>query len=122
MKRLTIILTALALTLAACAGDGAGNKQGGSETPGTPVADPVITIEDMKFVNGTVTVEAGTTVTWEWNDGSMEHNVVFEEFESPLQAEGTFTHTFEEPGTFEYHCQPHPFMTGTIFVVEPGEA
>ena len=122
MKRLTIILTALALTLAACAGDGAGNKQGGSEPPGTPVADPVITIEDMKFVNGTVTVEAGTTVTWEWNDGSMEHNVVFEEFESPLQAEGTFTHTFEEPGTFEYHCQPHPFMTGTIFVVEPGEA
>ncbi|HJR92957.1 MAG TPA: plastocyanin/azurin family copper-binding protein [Acidimicrobiia bacterium] len=122
MKRLTIILTALALTLAACAGDGAGNKQGSSETPGTPVADPVITIEDMKFVNGTVTIEAGTTVTWEWNDGSMEHNVVFEEFESPLQAEGTFTHTFEEPGTFDYHCQPHPFMTGTIFVVEPGEA
>lgn len=122
MKRLTIILTALALTLAACAGDGAGNKQGGSEAPGTPVAEPVITIEDMKFVNGTVTIEAGTTVTWEWNDGSMEHNVVFEEFESPLQAEGTFTHTFEEPGTFDYHCQPHPFMTGTIFVVEPGEA
>lgn len=122
MKRLTIILTALALTLAACAGAGGGDNQGGSEAPGTAVADPVITIEDMKFVNGTVTVEAGTTVTWEWNDGSMEHNVVFDEFESPLQSEGTFAHTFEEVGTFEYHCQPHPFMTGRIFVVEPGEA
>jgi plastocyanin len=47
----------------------------------------------------------------------MQHNVVLDDFESPLQSSGTYEHTFEEPGTFDYHCQPHPFMTGTIFVV-----
>ena len=113
MKRLTIILAAVSLGLSACA------EGGETAQPGTPVTAPVIMIEDMSFVDGTVTVEAGTTVTWQWNDGSMQHNVVFDEFESPLQAEGTFTHTFEEPGTYQYHCQPHPFMEGTVFVVEP---
>lgn len=113
MRRLTIIL--LAVVMAACAGDGGGEP---TAEPGQPVANPVISIEDMSFANGTVTVEAGTTVTWEWNDGPMEHNVVFDDFESPLQSEGTYTHTFDEVGTFDYHCQPHPFMTGTIFVVE----
>lgn len=112
MKKLTTIL--LALAVAACAGSAGGEQDG----PGQPVTDPVISIEDMSFVNGTVTVEEGSTVTWEWNDGSMEHNVVFDDFESPLQSEGTYTHTFDEVGTFDYHCQPHPFMTGTIFVVE----
>ena len=114
MRKSTTIL--LVLALAACAGDG--GSSGGDVEAGTPVDDPIISIEDMSFVDGTVTVEEGTTVTWKWNDGSMEHNVVFDDFESPLQSEGTFTHTFDEVGTFDYHCQPHPFMTGTIFVVE----
>ena len=52
----------------------------------------MITIADMEFENGTVTIVEGTTVTWVWDDAPMEHNVVFDDFESPLQAEGTFAH------------------------------
>lgn len=111
MRTLTAIL--LALVLAACA-DGDSKEAAPSAEP---VSDPVITIADMEFQNGTVTVEEGTTVTWVWEDAPVEHNVVFDGFESPLQAEGTYTHTFEEAGTFDYHCQPHPFMEGTITVV-----
>ena len=114
--RQLIAITALLMTLLAACG---GEEQGPAPN-GEPVADPVVTIANMEFQNGTVTIEEGTTVTWVWEDAPMEHNVVFDSFESPLQAEGTFTHTFDETGSFEYHCAPHPFMTGTITVVEAG--
>lgn len=119
MKKLTIL--ALVLALGACAG---GNDDATADAAPSqePVADPVITIADMEFQNGTVTVEEGTTVTWVWEDAPVQHNAVFDGFESPLQAEGTWTHTFEEAGTYDYHCQPHPFMTGTITVVEAGDS
>jgi len=114
MKKLTTLILAMSLGLAACSNAG---NDGPDALPQTPVADPVITIEDMQFENGTVTVEEGTTVTWVWEDAPMEHNVVFAGFESPLQAEGTYTHTFEDAGTYDYHCAPHPTMTGVITVV-----
>jgi len=112
MKQLIAIVAVSMTVLAACGGE----EQAPSSQE--PVADPVITIADMDFQNGTVTIEEGTTVTWVWEDAPVEHNVVFDSFESPLQAEGTFTHTFEEAGSFDYHCAPHPHMTGTITVVE----
>jgi plastocyanin len=36
----------------------------------------------------------------------------------PLNAGTTFGHTFDQAGTFPYHCEPHPSMTGSV-VVEP---
>lgn len=112
MKTLTIGLV-MTLTLSACAG----SDDTAPAVSEEPVDDPVVTIADMEFQNGTLTVEEGATVTWVWEDAPIEHNVVSDDFESPLQAEGTYTHTFEEAGTYEYHCSPHPFMTGTITVV-----
>ncbi|MFP3915636.1 MAG: plastocyanin/azurin family copper-binding protein [Actinomycetota bacterium] len=117
--RTKILGSILALALAACADGGADPA---TPVPQEPVEDPTITIADMEFQNGSVTIEAGTTVTWVWEDAPVEHNVAFEDTESPLQAEGTWTRTFEEVGTYEYRCAPHPFMTGTITVVEPDTA
>lgn len=116
MPRITTLILAMSLGLAACSYGV--DEPGTQPEPQTPVADPVITIDDMEFENGTITVEEATTVTWVWEDTPIEHNVVFADFESPLQAEGTFTHTFEDAGTYEYHCAPHPFMTGVVTVVE----
>ncbi|WP_089612118.1 plastocyanin/azurin family copper-binding protein [Dehalobacterium formicoaceticum] len=28
----------------------------------------------------------------------------------------SYSYTFNETGTFEYHCSPHPFMTGKVIV------
>lgn len=117
MRRVLIMLAALGL--AACA---VGNGEGASAAPSEPVTDPVIAIENMEFVDGSVTVEAGTTVTWDWRDGPIEHSVVFDEVESPLQSEGTWSHTFTETGSYGYFCGPHPFMKGTITVVEADTA
>lgn len=29
---------------------------------------------------------------------------------------GTFEYTFTEEGEFPYHCEPHPWMTGTVSI------
>jgi plastocyanin len=83
---------------------------------GSPTNDPTITVSDNEFGPDELVVEAGTEVTWEWQ-GEAEHDVVGANFESPRQASGTFTHTFEEPGTYTFVCSPHAGMTGTVHVV-----
>ena len=63
-------------------------------------------------------VPVGTTVTWT-NQDSIIHTVtaVDESFDSGFLREGeTWSHTFEEPGEFEYLCTPHPCMRARVFV------
>jgi plastocyanin len=33
-----------------------------------------------------------------------------------LGAGGSWSYTFTTPGTYTYHCSPHPFMKGTVVV------
>ncbi|MCA9860596.1 MAG: hypothetical protein KC438_12780, partial [Thermomicrobiales bacterium] len=35
-----------------------------------------------------------------------------------METGATFTHTFTEAGTYPYFCMPHPWMRGTLLVVE----
>ncbi|MPZ53830.1 MAG: hypothetical protein GEU79_14040, partial [Acidimicrobiia bacterium] len=66
MTKLIALFAALAMVLAACGGgtgnsDGGGAADDGAETASAePVSDPTITITDMEFSGGTITVEAGT--------------------------------------------------------------
>ena len=63
-------------------------------------------------------VPAGTTVEWVNEDG-VAHSLVAEDgsFQSPdVDAGGTFSFTFTEPGTYAYICSIHPSMHGTIVV------
>jgi nitrite reductase (NO-forming) len=73
----------------------------------------------------TLTVPAGTTVTWKNLDstlhtvtsGSAETGVSGTEFDSSYLAGGkTFQHTFSSAGTFDYYCTLHPFMKGQVVV------
>ena len=66
-----------------------------------------------------LTVPAGTTVVW-FNQGKEDHSVTADDksFDSGLKKTGTsFQRAFPRTGSFSYHCQPHPWMTGTIQVV-----
>jgi amicyanin len=70
------------------------------------------------FSTPTVTVKAGTTVTWINHDDDA-HTVTstVNAFRSPgLDTDETFSHTFTTPGTYEYYCTLHPLMTGKVIV------
>jgi plastocyanin len=66
----------------------------------------------------TLTVKAGDQVTWT-NTGSLAHTVTADDgsFDSGnLNPGDTWSFTFSKPGTYAYHCAPHPWMKATIVV------
>lgn len=77
------------------------------------------------YAPSVVQVPVGSTVTWTFNDRGGngndeldEHNVVGNGWWSPVQTEGTFQHTFTEPGVYHYTCTLHAYMDGVVEVVE----
>jgi plastocyanin len=87
-----------------------------ASTPTTAQAS--VNISGLAYIPQTLTVSIGTTVTWTNND-SVTHTVTSDDnlFDSGNLAKGaTFSHTFEQKGTFNYHCTIHPFMTAKIIV------
>lgn len=89
------------------------------------LAENEVTAFIYAFFPTTLTVEAGTTVTWTNND-EAEHTIVAQDssFSSePLQTTlinpgDSFSQTFDTPGTYPYFCSIHPAMRGTIEVTE----
>ncbi len=81
----------------------------------------VIIVKDFTFEPAQVTIKAGARVTWLncADPSEPAHTSTADQgvWSSPLLPPGeSFTHTFIQPGTFAYHCEPHPFMIGTIDV------
>jgi len=81
-----------------------------------------VSIYDYSFHPSSLTIRAGTTVRWV-NMDSVGHTVSFGThgnetgIESPLLGHmGGYSYTFSRPGTYEYHCDPHPYMTGMVVV------
>lgn len=94
-------------------------------------------IKDFKYAQANIKIKAGTTVTWT-NQDTMEHDVMAEHdhseaahdglshdevdsdaFGSALLAKGeSYSFTFTEPGVEAYHCSLHPYMKGSITIVE----
>jgi plastocyanin len=88
------------------------------DDPGPPVSGVTeVAVRDNDFAPDAIEVPSGTTVTWRW-EGDNDHNVVGDDFASPVQDEGTFTYTFADPGTHDYRCTLHPFMNGEVVVTE----
>ena len=70
------------------------------------------------YAPGTRTVAPGTWVTWS-NDGQDAHTVTALDgsFDSgDLDPSEGFSWYFDQPGTIQYVCALHPWMTGTIVV------
>jgi plastocyanin len=87
-------------------------------SPAAPVSGDQVNIDSFAFAPATLTVHAGTTVTWT-NHDEEPHTVAANDgsFHSPGMGTGaTFSHTFAAAGTFEYVCSIHPMMHGTVVV------
>jgi plastocyanin len=83
-----------------------------------PAEAAQVRIENFQFSPATLTVPAGTTVTWTNQDGE-EHTVTANgrAFSSAgLDTSETFAQRFDTPGTYAYHCALHPHMTAQIIV------
>jgi plastocyanin len=78
-----------------------------------------ISIDNFTFTPQTVTVKAGTTVTWT-NKDDIPHGIAATNNAFPrskaLDTDDSYSFTFITPGTFQYFCYVHPHMTGTIVV------
>jgi plastocyanin len=97
-----------------------GAPAGTASATGSPaaVAGDQVTIDNFAFAPATLTVKAGSTVTWT-NRDEEPHTVAASDgsFHSPGMGTGaTFAHTFSTPGKFDYVCSIHPMMHGTVVV------
>lgn len=81
-------------------------------------SDTQATIKQFAFQPDPMTIPVGTTVSWT-NQDSAQHSVTSTAagFDSGLMGEGgTFTMSFDTPGTWAYVCSRHASMQGTIIV------
>jgi plastocyanin len=80
------------------------------------------TIANFVYLPDPIEIRVGDTIRWTNLDNVPDgHTVTARDlsFTSPVLRQGdTYTRTFTQTGTFEYFCEPHPFMTGFI-VVQP---
>ncbi len=111
----------VAIALIGCGGAASGNGDGAASTPTSAGArGATVTIKDYAFDSPTLTVKAGTTVTWTNRDAVM-HTVTAADslstdaaptglFDAQLGQGQSFSFTFAEPGTYYYLCTPHRSM------------
>lgn len=100
-----------------------GNTTGsntGSKGGAVPGANEVW-IQNMTFDPSSITVTAGTTVTWT-NKDAVGHTVTSDSglFDSgTIGTNGTYSYTFATEGTFNYHCKVHLSMIASVTVTAP---
>jgi plastocyanin len=86
-----------------------------------PAGSVVEIVEFMRFEPTTLTVPAGTTVTWINNDGSNHIIQMRSGAKSPRMRHGaSYSQRFDTPGEYPYICAIHgERMSGTIIVQAP---
>ena len=96
----------------------------GSSTPGCEDT------ADGCFIPSPVTVPVGGTVTWDNGDTAAHTATAGSAAGGPsgvwdsslIMAGSSFSHTFDSAGTFDYFCMVHPWMVGSVIVVDEAAA
>jgi plastocyanin len=77
-----------------------------------------VSAKGFMFTPASITVKAGTTVTWVNLDD--EPHTIFSDAglfrSSALDTQERFSFKFEKAGTYHYLCTIHPRMLGTVVV------
>ena len=76
-----------------------------------------------------IAIPAGTTIAWFNDDPGQPHTVTSGNPDGPsnifnsdlIPYNSLFQYTFDEAGTFDYHCTIHPWRTGTVTVSDAVE-
>ncbi len=96
-----------------------------------PASDWYVELKNAQFTPAELHIQPGDTVTW-INNETFGHDVHFEAGFGSGAAGGlmpgeTYTHTFDEDGTFRYRCDIHSAnfdagMVGTVIVGDGGQS
>jgi plastocyanin len=121
-RRMTLVLGAVGVTALLAAALPELTAAGAAAV--TAAASPAtVQIDNFAFTPATLTVTAGTTVTWKNEDDSPhrigDKNGTFKS--AALDTDDTFSHTFAAPGEYPYICTIHPYMAGKIIVKPAGK-
>jgi plastocyanin len=118
MRRRVWILVLAAPVIAAAVLLVSGTRGLGASAEQAQASNVEVKIDNFSFGPATLTVAAGTTVTWT-NRDDIPHTVVSDDkvFKSKvLDTDEKFSFTFAKPGTYGYFCSIHPKMTGKVVV------
>jgi plastocyanin len=80
-------------------------------------SDATVTVNNNNFSPTSLTVAAGTTVTWQWAPSAVNHDVTPAASlppgsGPPSNAPDSYQFTFNTPGTYTYYCTQHGTPTG----------
>src|SRR6266853_200055 len=119
MKRIKLMLGFTALVVTAFALT-TGTRANSATSPGDkPASGATVKIDNFSFGPATITIPAGTMVTWT-NSDDVPHVVTSDDnkmFKSKaLDTDDHLTFTFAKPGTYNNYCAIHPKMTAKIVV------
>ncbi len=135
-------LLALSLGLVACGGSSDSSTESGGSTAATGATEEAeaggaeaesepapsgqarkaekVEIVEFTYSPDPVVVQVGGKVTWR-NEDNPPHTATADDgsFDTGIIEKGKQkSETFKEAGTFTYYCTVHPFMHGTVEVVE----
>lgn len=128
---LPLLLTAVAIAIGSVlvivlSDDASGAASGSVGTPaqsaapssgGKAKAGVTIDITDFKYKPETVTVKAGSKITWVNNDTAPHTASAGAAFDTGnLQKGDSKAVTVSKPGSYAYVCEFHAFMQGTVVV------
>lgn len=89
-------------------------------TPALPGRNTVVraSMREMSFRPLRIEVAAGATVAWT-NSDALVHTVTSDDgrwSSGSIDPGATWRRRFDRPGTYAFHCTPHPFMKGVVVV------
>ena len=127
MRRIILLMTVAALGLVSTllvVSAGGADKQPTAVASKQPKAvasqqpTRTVVIQGFRFKPANITIKRGTRVRW-INRDSAAHTATANNgaFNSGLLRKGeTFSRTFRTVGKKAYHCNPHPYMRGSVVV------
>jgi plastocyanin len=86
----------------------------------TPSTNVSIVISNFAFNPTSLTIKKGTKVIWT-NQDNTSHTVTGDNggpASGTLASGNSYSFTFNQTGSFSYHCSIHPFMTASVTVTQ----
>lgn len=106
--------------------DGGATEDDAAQAPATPLeGDQTVAIAGSAFTPDQLTVKVGAKVSWV-NTDDLNHTATADDgapmaFDTAefgdMQKDVPIGFTLDQPGTYDYHCEIHTGMKGTIEVV-----